>query len=227
VSRDARFERDLARAAMELASEPLPADLLALPAARARRRSPTRLGGVILAASAAVVVAVWIGARLLPPSGGEAVLRTPDAIADDLRDAGYLCVAEAKPGSSGAPSGDEAGSELVCTTPGVLRPAVGAFVLELDRGGSLVAAHAKAGVAGESTAAGEAARDTLLATYASIAFADAGDAAAARAWLSGALMVAPSSSVSTMVHGLPLTLRRDATTGFELLVGGTEGGSGG
>lgn len=230
--RDARFERELRQASLGLASEPLPRDILAAPVSVSGRRpgAAVGVGGVVLVAAAAIVVAVWLGARLLP-SGDGASFRPPTAIELELRTSGYRCITAPhptpRPGSTATPAAPSptgsprptvppGGNDLVCTTPDALAPVVGAYILELDSGGAIVLAHAKAGILGTPNVASEGARVELLATFVGLGFADPGEAEAARSWLRARVPVESGLTVETTIAGVALSLSRDTDDGYEL-----------
>jgi len=172
-----------------------------------------------------LVIAVWLVRAPSAPTGGVAVLRDPNSIALELQGSGYLCTFEVAPTRQPVVRATPAGSaasriaNLVCASPGTLHPATAALILTLDSRGALASVHGKAGILGPPIGNANATRDSLLGRLIGIAFEDSTDAAAARAFLAAHQPIAPGGNARTTIHGLAVTVSRDAGGGYELQVG--------
>lgn len=219
---EATFERELAAAARSMAVEPLPRDVLDAPAVGAADGRAVAIARAVIAVAAAIVLAVWLGGRLLPSvGGGQDQLRPAREILNELQGAGYSCTQVPKPTPSGAPTPEPAASptplilDIVCSTPGNLQPVVGALVLEQDAEGAVRLAHVKAGVLGTPTGSAETNRGLLLERLTSVAFGDPDDAATIRAWVRDHARLEVGERVEITVSGVEVVLFRDDFGGYQ------------
>jgi hypothetical protein len=236
---DARFERELGRAARSLVTEDLPRGVLdgALDAeaglhgvVRGRRPVPVFAGVVailvVLLASAIVLApggfppaSPSASARPSPvPSAHGAFRATLDMRADFMR-LRYGCGA-GSPLPSVAPGSSSAVREgVICTAPADAGPYVSVVIVSEAADGRPVEVHVKADLTADDTPAtrGEVAVPIAKAAAIGASGQDVGNALAQ--WvLANVPPLEPSTSVSTEILGFSLQLLRNPNGGYQLFI---------